>query len=154
MAEIDDKPSQPSPSISKSPVTYAIWPPSQRTCNAVTKRLLETLSSPSVISKRYDTLPEEKARVIAAKIEGEAFATAFITASPDDDGIEILQGYESKTLLLISHAFEACNHFSSLILLLTSKTGDFRRPLRALFIALNLYLLSLSRIYTLFPKSL
>ncbi|WOG90743.1 hypothetical protein DCAR_0309987 [Daucus carota subsp. sativus] len=96
MAETDDKPPQPSPSISKSPVTFAIWPPSQRTRDAVTKRLLETLSSPSVLSKRYGTLPEEEAQVIAAKIEGEAFATASAAASPDDDGIEILQGYSKE----------------------------------------------------------
>lgn len=87
---------KPSPSISKPTVSFSIWPPSQRTRDAVTKRLIETLSSPSVLSKRYGTVPEEEAAVIAAEIEGEAFATASASASPDDDGIEILQGYSKE----------------------------------------------------------
>ncbi|KAK1392394.1 MFP1 attachment factor 1 [Heracleum sosnowskyi] len=84
------------PATTKPTVSFSIWPPSQRTRDAVTKRLIETLSSPSVLSKRYGTVPEEEAGVIASKIEGEAFETASGSAGPDDDGIEILQGYSKE----------------------------------------------------------
>ncbi|KAL8128014.1 MFP1 attachment factor 1-like [Apium graveolens] len=91
------EPTQPQPTNPTKPtVSFTIWPPSQRTREAVAKRLIETLSSPSVLSKRYGTIPEEEATIIAAKIEGEAFETVSGSAGPDDDGIEILQGYSKE----------------------------------------------------------
>ncbi|KAK1405658.1 MFP1 attachment factor 1 [Heracleum sosnowskyi] len=94
-----DTQEQPKPEIStsdKPTISFSIWPPSQRTRDAVTNRLVETLSSPSVLSKRYGTLPEAEAAATAKLIEEEAFAAASSTAASDDDGIEILQGYSKE----------------------------------------------------------
>ena len=60
------------------------------------KRLIETLSTPSVLSKRYGTLPEDESDSTAALIEEEAFSTAASSASGDDDGIQILQVYSKE----------------------------------------------------------
>ncbi|OWM80660.1 MFP1 attachment factor 1-like [Punica granatum] len=77
-------------------VTFSIWPPSQRTRDAVITRLIETLSTPSVLSKRYGTIPQEEAASTARQIEEEAFAAAGGAAAADDDGIEILQIYSKE----------------------------------------------------------
>ncbi|KAK4801973.1 hypothetical protein SAY86_000176 [Trapa natans] len=77
-------------------VTFSIWPPSQRTRDAVVTRLIETLSTPSVLSKRYGTIPPHEAASNARLIEEEAFAAAGGTASADDDGFEILQIYSKE----------------------------------------------------------
>ncbi|KAL9148577.1 hypothetical protein ABFS82_12G050300 [Erythranthe guttata] len=37
-------------------VSFSIWPPTERTRDAVRNRLVETLSSPSILSKRYGTV--------------------------------------------------------------------------------------------------
>lgn len=76
--------------------SFSIWPPSQRTRDAVVKRLIETLSSPSVLSKRYGTLPHEEAAEAARVIEEEAYSFAADKVSADDDGIEILQLYSRE----------------------------------------------------------
>eukprot|EP00262_Sarcandra_glabra_P006165 TRINITY_DN18296_c0_g1_i1.p1 TRINITY_DN18296_c0_g1~~TRINITY_DN18296_c0_g1_i1.p1 ORF type:complete len:173 (-),score=31.63 TRINITY_DN18296_c0_g1_i1:268-726(-) len=79
-------------------VTYlSIWPPSDRTREAVIKRLVETLSSPSVLSKRYGSLPLDEASSAARSIEQEAFSAASVSYhGDDDDGIEILQIYSKE----------------------------------------------------------
>ncbi|KAK8705585.1 hypothetical protein V6N13_049183 [Hibiscus sabdariffa] len=77
-------------------LTLRIWPPSQPTRDAVVNRLVETLSSQSVLSKRYGTIPEEEASSVAKSIEEEAFTLAGAAFSPDDDGIEILQMYSKE----------------------------------------------------------
>ncbi|XVE55821.1 hypothetical protein DITRI_Ditri03aG0188000 [Diplodiscus trichospermus] len=77
-------------------LTLRIWPPTQRTRDAVIKRLVETLSSESVLSKRYGTIPEEEASAAAKSIEEEAFLVAGASFSADDDGIEILQVYSKE----------------------------------------------------------
>ncbi|GER29941.1 MFP1 attachment factor 1 [Striga asiatica] len=79
-----------------SNVSFSIWPPSERTRDAVRSRLIETLSSPSILSKRYGTVPQEEAADAAKVIEEEAFEVAGKTATPDDDGIEILQLYSKE----------------------------------------------------------
>ncbi|KAI4372888.1 hypothetical protein MLD38_011070 [Melastoma candidum] len=58
------------------PITFSIWPPSQRTRDAVIARLVDTLSTPSVLSKRYGTLPQDEASESAHAIEEEAFNAA------------------------------------------------------------------------------
>ncbi|XWS25556.1 hypothetical protein CRYUN_Cryun27aG0078200 [Craigia yunnanensis] len=74
-----------------------IWPPTQRTRDAVINRLVETLSSQSVLSKRYGTMPEDEASAVAKSIEDEAFLVAGASFSADDDdGIEILQVYSKE----------------------------------------------------------
>lgn len=77
-------------------VTFSIWPPSQRTRDAVIKRLIETLSTPSVLSKRYGSMPADEANATARTIEEEAFAAAGGSASAEDDGIETLQVYSKE----------------------------------------------------------
>ncbi|KAI4389879.1 hypothetical protein MLD38_002053 [Melastoma candidum] len=103
--------SAPSPPMEKSalnttpnavpcpgPITFSLWPPSQRTRDAVIARLIETLSTPSVLSKRYGTLSQDEASEAARAIEEEAFNAAggASTAAPDDDGLQILQIYSKE----------------------------------------------------------
>ncbi|KAE9588391.1 hypothetical protein Lal_00002952 [Lupinus albus] len=85
----------PNPSTTKaSSISFSIWPPTQRTRDAVINRLIETLSTPSVLSKRYGTLSSDEASAAACQIEDEAFAAA--GASTDEDGVEILQAYSKE----------------------------------------------------------
>ncbi|CAL0323804.1 unnamed protein product [Lupinus luteus] len=82
------------PTIKPSSISFSIWPPTQRTRDAVINRLIETLSTPSVLSKRYGTLSSDEASAAARQIENEAFAAA--GASTDEDGVEILQAYSKE----------------------------------------------------------
>ncbi|KAL4559586.1 hypothetical protein LXL04_031729 [Taraxacum kok-saghyz] len=78
-------------------ISFSIWPPSQRTRDAVTKGLVETLSTTSILSKRYGSVPTEEATAIAERIEDEAFVAASASSgSPEDDGIEVLQAYSKE----------------------------------------------------------
>ncbi|XP_073046509.1 MFP1 attachment factor 1-like [Primulina eburnea] len=77
-------------------VSFSIWPPTERTRDAVRNRLVETLSSTSILSKRYGTLSREEAVDVAKRIEEEAFESIGATAATDDDGIEILQVYSKE----------------------------------------------------------
>ncbi|XP_028772599.1 MFP1 attachment factor 1-like [Neltuma alba] len=77
-------------------ISFSIWPPTQRTRDAVVNRLIETLSTPSVLSKRYGTMLPDEASSVARQIEEEAFTAAGGSASAEDDGIEILQVYSKE----------------------------------------------------------
>ncbi|KAM4121634.1 hypothetical protein ACB094_01G020600 [Castanea mollissima] len=77
-------------------LAFSIWPPTQRTRDAVVARLVETLSKQSILSKRYGTLPIDEASSAARIIEEEAFSAAAESASAEDDGIEILQVYSRE----------------------------------------------------------
>lgn len=79
-----------------STASFSIWPPTERTREAVRNRLIETLSSPSILSKRYGTVSRDEAVEAANVIELQAFEVAGNTASADDDGIEILQVYSKE----------------------------------------------------------
>ena len=80
-----------------SNLSFSIWPPAQRTREAVVARLIETLSTPSVLSNRYGTIPPEEASAAARLIEDEAFSTAGGSdAAAEDDGIHILQVYSKE----------------------------------------------------------
>ncbi|GFQ01293.1 mfp1 attachment factor 1, partial [Phtheirospermum japonicum] len=79
-----------------SNISFNLWPPRDRTRNAVRKRLINTLSSPSILSKRYGTISHEEAVEASKIIEEEAFEVARKMASADDGGIEILQVYSKK----------------------------------------------------------
>lgn len=96
--EQDSAPAQPveAPAPPNSAVSFSIWPPTQRTRDAVINRLIETLSSPSVLSKRYGTMSPDDASVAARQIEDEAFSAAGNSSSADDDGIQILQVYSKE----------------------------------------------------------
>ncbi|GMY28747.1 MFP1 attachment factor 1-like [Fagus crenata] len=77
-------------------LAFSIWPPTHRTREAVVSRLIETLSTESILSKRYGTLPHDEASAAARFIEEEAFGAAAASASAEDDGIEILQVYSRE----------------------------------------------------------
>ncbi|KAG6470368.1 MFP1 attachment factor 1-like [Zingiber officinale] len=90
-SEVPPSPSPP-PAISLN-----IWPPSQRARDAVIHRLIDTLSSPSVLTKRYCVVPEEMAAATARIIEQEAFDAANSGSGREvasiDEGLAVLQIY-------------------------------------------------------------
>ncbi|KAK7859804.1 mfp1 attachment factor 1, partial [Quercus suber] len=75
---------------------FSIWPLTQHIRDAVVARLIETLSKQSILSKRYGTLPSDKASFATRLIEMEAFSIAAAFASAEDDEIKILQVYSHK----------------------------------------------------------
>ncbi|XP_074571913.1 WPP domain-containing protein 1-like [Curcuma longa] len=81
-------------------LSLKIWPPTQRTRDAVIHRLVETLTTQSVLSKRYGLLSEEEANASALAIEEEAFSAASSAAAAssgaDDDGIDVLHVYSRE----------------------------------------------------------
>ena len=79
-----------------SGISFSIWPPTKRTRDAITSRLIETLSTQSVLSKRYGTIPQEQASEAALRIEEEAFSVATTVASSEKDGLEVLQLYSKE----------------------------------------------------------
>ncbi|GFP94694.1 mfp1 attachment factor 1, partial [Phtheirospermum japonicum] len=79
-----------------SNISFKLWPPSDRTRDAVRKCLVDTLLSPSILSKRYGTISHEESVEAAKIIEEEAFEVVGKAASADDDGIEILQVYSKR----------------------------------------------------------
>jgi hypothetical protein len=76
--------------------SLAIWPPSQRTRDAVVRRLVQTMAAPSVLSQRYGAVPEPEAERAAAAVEAEAFAAASESAATVEEGIEVLQAYSKE----------------------------------------------------------
>uniref|UniRef100_A0A804QG27 WPP domain-containing protein n=3 Tax=Zea mays TaxID=4577 RepID=A0A804QG27_MAIZE len=81
--------------------SLSIWPPSQRTRDAVVRRLVQTLAAPSVLSQRYGAVPESEAERAAAAVEAEAFAAASKSAAAEspasiEEGIEVLQAYSKE----------------------------------------------------------
>ncbi|KAG6749051.1 MFP1 attachment factor 1 family protein [Populus alba x Populus x berolinensis] len=79
-----------------SSFSFSIWPPTQRTRDAIITRLIETLSTTSVLSKRYGTIPQEEASEASRRIEEEAFSVATTVASSEKDGLEVLQLYSKE----------------------------------------------------------
>jgi len=77
-------------------ISLRIWPPTQKTRDAVLNRLIETLSTESILSKRYGTLNSEEAAAVAKSIEEEAYGVASNAVSDDDDGIKILEVYSKE----------------------------------------------------------
>ncbi|KAK9986967.1 hypothetical protein SO802_031918 [Lithocarpus litseifolius] len=77
-------------SLNTNTLVFNIWPPTQRTRNAMVARLVETLS------KRYGTLPSDVASSAVRLIEEEAFSIAATSASAEGDDIEILQVYSRE----------------------------------------------------------
>lgn len=76
--------------------SFSIWPPTERTRDAVRNRLIETLSTPSILSKRYGTISREEAVEAAKRIEEEAYEAAGQATDNNDDGIQILQVYSKE----------------------------------------------------------
>ncbi|XP_073038134.1 MFP1 attachment factor 1-like [Primulina eburnea] len=82
---------QPDATASKhTHVSFSIWPPTERTRDAVRNRIVESLT---IVLKREGTLSREEAFDLAKRFEEEVFESVCETASTDDDGIEILFVY-------------------------------------------------------------
>ncbi|KAK1276504.1 MFP1 attachment factor 1 [Acorus gramineus] len=98
-ASTDSQDARLSSEMKKINISLSLWPPTQRTRDAVVNRLVETLSAPSsVLSKRYGSLPHDEASSVACLIEEEAFSAAIASsmgarAGDEDDGIETLHVY-------------------------------------------------------------
>ncbi|KAK1299625.1 MFP1 attachment factor 1 [Acorus calamus] len=97
-ASTDSQDARLSNEMKKINISLSLWPPTQRTRDAVVNRLVETLSAPSsVLSKRYGSLPHDEADSAARLIEEEAFSAAVASGigagAGDDDGIETLHVY-------------------------------------------------------------
>ena len=62
MAHAEDQPQHETKKPERiSTAPFLIWTPTRRTRDAVVNRLVETLSGPSVISKRYGVIPYDEA---------------------------------------------------------------------------------------------
>ncbi|BAT82618.1 hypothetical protein LR48_Vigan07g267500 [Vigna angularis] len=83
-----EAPPQPDPSAALS---FTIWPITMRTRDAIVNRLIETLTTSSVLSEGYGTLSSDEASAAAHQIEGEAFS-----AATSADGIKTLQLYSKE----------------------------------------------------------
>ncbi|CAL4938185.1 unnamed protein product [Urochloa decumbens] len=79
--------------------SFSIWPPTQRTRDAVVRRLVETLAGDTILCKRYGAVPAADAEPAARAIEAEAFDAAAATggaAASVEEGIEALQFYSKE----------------------------------------------------------
>jgi len=70
---------------------------------AVMRRIVQIVAAPSVLSRRYGTVPEPEAERAAAAVQAEAFAVAVASKSVADtspafvkEGIEVLQTLYSR----------------------------------------------------------
>ncbi|KAG8073971.1 hypothetical protein GUJ93_ZPchr0006g44689 [Zizania palustris] len=79
--------------------SFSIWPPTQRTRDAVVKRLVDTLGGDTILCKRYGAVPAADAEPAARAIEAEAFdaaAVSGVVADSVEEGIEALQLYSKE----------------------------------------------------------
>uniref|UniRef100_A0A0D6R969 WPP domain-containing protein n=1 Tax=Araucaria cunninghamii TaxID=56994 RepID=A0A0D6R969_ARACU len=84
--------------MAASQFSFSLWPPSERTRAAVVERMEKTLSSPSVLSKKYGQFDTEQAYSVAKRIEEEAFAASkdAATSESGDNGSHVLQFYSKE----------------------------------------------------------
>ncbi|KAF0910825.1 hypothetical protein E2562_004792 [Oryza meyeriana var. granulata] len=79
--------------------SFSIWPPTQRTRDAVVRRLVDTLGGDTILCKRYGAVPAADAEPAARAIEAEAFdaaADSGAAAASVEEGIEALQLYSKE----------------------------------------------------------
>ncbi|KAI4993209.1 hypothetical protein ZWY2020_007522 [Hordeum vulgare] len=82
-----------------APFSFSIWPPTQRTRDAVVRRLVDTLAGDTLLCKRYGAVPAADAEPAARDIEAEAFDAAAVAggaAASVEEGIEALQLYSKE----------------------------------------------------------
>jgi len=82
-----------------APFSFSIWPPTQRTRDAVVRRLVDTLAGDTLLCKRYGAVPAPDADPAARAIEAEAFDAAAVTggaAATVEEDIEALQLYSKE----------------------------------------------------------
>ncbi|KAF9687530.1 hypothetical protein SADUNF_Sadunf02G0103100 [Salix dunnii] len=92
----DDSSATDTKKQARNVISFSIWPLTQRTRDAVITRLIETLSTTSLLSKRYGTVPHEESLEVSRRIEEEAFSVATALASSEDDGLEVVQLYSKE----------------------------------------------------------
>ncbi|KAK7377305.1 hypothetical protein VNO80_02728 [Phaseolus coccineus] len=71
---LQDQPLIVATKLNPASVSFTIWPPTQHRRHTIINRLIETLSSPSILSKCHGTMPFDEASVVACQIEDKAFA--------------------------------------------------------------------------------
>uniref|UniRef100_A0A0D9VR17 WPP domain-containing protein n=1 Tax=Leersia perrieri TaxID=77586 RepID=A0A0D9VR17_9ORYZ len=79
--------------------SFSIWPPTQRTRDAVVRRLVDTLGGDTILCKRYGAVPAADAEPAARGIEAEAFDAAAVSgaaAASVEEGIKALQFYSKE----------------------------------------------------------
>jgi hypothetical protein len=74
--------------------SFSIWPPTQRTRDAVVRCLVETLAGDTILCKRYGVVPAADAEPAARAIE--VVAAAGGAAASMEEGIEALQSYSKE----------------------------------------------------------
>ena len=103
----DELAAAPVPALAAAPAggdpsaafSFSIWPPTQRTRDAVVRRLVETLTTDTILCKRRGVVPGAYANPAARAIEAEAFdAAAAIggAAASVEEGIKALQFYSKE----------------------------------------------------------
>lgn len=115
----DRKPEKP-----RSPASFSIWPPTQRTRDAVVDRLIETMTTPSPLSNRYGTLSADEASAAARLIEEDAFAAAGGSAASEGNGMQILQVYSKEISRRMMGTVKARNASASAAENGASETGS------------------------------
>ncbi|XP_021987270.1 RAN GTPase-activating protein 1 isoform X1 [Helianthus annuus] len=83
-----------------------LWPPSQGTRQILVERITITLTTPSILSRKYGLLSKEEAQEDAKRIEAAAFETAnqHFEKEPDGDGGSAVQLYAKQSSTLITEA--------------------------------------------------
>ncbi|XAR57220.1 hypothetical protein NMG60_11025281 [Bertholletia excelsa] len=96
-----------------------LWPPSQNTRLMLVERVINNLSSESIFTQKYGSLPKEKAAENAKEIEEAAFAAAsqHYEEEPDGDGSAAVQLYAKECSKLILEVLKRGSR--------TKRDGDF-----------------------------
>ncbi|KAM0053683.1 putative WPP domain, leucine-rich repeat domain superfamily, WPP domain superfamily [Helianthus debilis subsp. tardiflorus] len=83
-----------------------LWPPNQGTRQILVERITITLTTPSILSRKYGLLTKEEAQEDAKRIEAAAFETAnqHFEKEPDGDGGSAVQLYAKQSSTLITEA--------------------------------------------------
>ncbi|KAL8192059.1 hypothetical protein R6Q57_028180 [Mikania cordata] len=80
-----------------------LWPPSQSTRQVLVERIINNLTTPSILSRKYGQLSKEEAEEDAKQIEFAAFeiASQHFEKEPDGDGTSAVQIYAKKSSTLM-----------------------------------------------------
>ncbi|KAL5208949.1 hypothetical protein ABZP36_004572 [Zizania latifolia] len=79
--------------------SFSIWPPTQRTRDAVVKHLVDTVDGDTILYKRYGAVPAADAELATRAIDAEAFdvvAVNGVVAASMEEGIKALQLYSKE----------------------------------------------------------
>ncbi|KAL9684596.1 hypothetical protein QQ045_022037 [Rhodiola kirilowii] len=84
-------------------LSLKLWPPSKSTRLSLVQRITTSLTTPSILSRKYGLLSKEEAEEQSNKIEEEAFAAAdqHFEKEPDVDGSSAVRLYASESSKLM-----------------------------------------------------